>query len=146
MGTDATLGFGSQLYFKASADTNFVKIAQTIDLAGPEPEIGDVKVTNNDSPDNTHEYVPGMIEPGTQDYEIVYTKAQCASLYDTFGDGVIYDFAEKYPDGAGWTFKGYLKKFGTESKTEDDAMKNSITIKLCSKPVFSSALTVPTGP
>lgn len=145
-GTDATLGYGSQLYYRATGGSGtWTKFAQTVDLKGPEPEVGDVKITNNDSPNNTHEYKPGMLEPGTQDFDIVYDKTQCATLYALLGNGTLYDFAEVYPDSAGWTYTGYVKKFATETKTEDEAIKNTVTLKLTTKPVFSATLgtTVP---
>ncbi len=140
MPTNSTLGYASQLYHAPTGTTTWVKFAASIDLKGPEPEVGDVKITNNDSPGNTHEYKPGMIEPGTQEFDVIYNKTQAAAIYATFGDGNIYDYAEVYPDGAGWTFSGYLKKFGTETKTEDEAIKNQITLKLTTKPVFSATL------
>ena len=144
-GTNATLGYGSQLYCAPTGTTTWTKFAASRDLKGPEPEVGDVKITNNDSPANTHEYLPGMIEPGTQELDVVYNKTQCAAVYGKFGDGNKYDFAEVYPDGAGWTYTGYFKKFGTEGKTEDGEITNTITLKITTKPVFSATLgaTVP---
>src|SRR5436305_133763 len=132
--TDATLGYASQLYSQALAGSgsgsggSWVKFAATIDLKGPEPEIGDVKITNNDSPNKSHEYKAGggLIEPGTQDFEVVYNKTEQARIYAMFGDGNNYNFAEVYPDGtggtggSGWTYTGYIKKIGVETKTEDD--------------------------
>ncbi len=139
MPTDSTLGFGSILAY-SSAGTTYTAIAQTVDLSGPEPEIGDVKITNNDSPNRTHEYHPGgLIEPGEMDFQVVYKKSVCATLYAMFGDEINYFWRETYPDGSKWDFKGYLKKFGTEAPTEDDKMTNTMTLKLTNKPVFTAA-------
>jgi hypothetical protein len=154
MGTDATLGYGSQLYSRpisgsgsGSGASTWTKFAATIDLKGPEPEIGDVKITNNDSPNRSHEYKAGggLIEPGSQDFECVYNKTEQARIYAMFGDGNDYEFAEVYPDGAGWTYTGYLKKPGVETKTEDEAIHSTLTIKLTTKPQFDPDLgaTVP---
>ena len=133
--SDATLGYGSALSYSL-AGTVFTEIAQTVDLAGPEPEVGDVNITNNDSPDNTKEYIPGMIEPGEQTFEVIYKKAVCAAVYALMG--IIYFWEETYPDGSKWAFKGYVKGFGTEAPTEDEAIRNTITIKLTTKPVFTA--------
>jgi hypothetical protein len=137
MSTDATVGYGSTIGYGTDG-TTYTSVAQTVDLAGPEPEIGDVGITNNDSPDNTKEYMPGMIEPGEIEYDVVYKKDVCNTLYTMFGDGTTYYWKETFPDGSTWTFKGYLKKFGTETKTEDEAIKNTISIKLTNKPVFTA--------
>ena len=58
-----------------------------------------------------------MIEPGEQDFDVVYKKSVCATLYGMLGDGNIYFWKETYPDGSTWEYKGYIKKFGTESPT-----------------------------
>jgi hypothetical protein len=142
--TNYTLGYQSKLYSapyttNGNAVGSYVAVAQTKDLSGPEPEVGKVNVTNNDSPANTKETAPGMIAPGDMEFEIVYTKAQANTLYITFGDQNIYAWREVYPDGAAWTFLGFLSKFGTETKTEDESITNKITITITSKPVFLPA-------
>jgi hypothetical protein len=85
-----------------------------------------------------------MIEPGTHELEVIYDKATIAELYACMGDGNLYDFAEKYTDGAGWTYSGYFKKLSVETKTEDEANKATIGIKVTTKPAFVTALTVTT--
>jgi len=134
--TNATVGYGSTLAFSTD-DTTYTPIAQTVDLNGPEPEIGDVKVTNNDSENATHEHLPGLIEPGENEFKVVYAKAACNTLYTMFGTRTVYWWKETYPDGAFWKFKGYMKKFGTEAPTEDGAIMNTIGLKLTKKPTFT---------
>ena len=136
--SNATKGYGSILAYSTPAvPATYIVVAQTVDLEGPSPEVGDIPITNNDSPANTKEYMPGMIEPAEQDFQVVYTKAQAASLYALFGDGLIYNWRETYPDGSKWEYKGYQKRFGTEAPTEDGAIRNTITLKLTQKPVFT---------
>ena len=69
MPTTYTVGYGSQIYYGTRGGTPATKVAQTRDIKGPSPEVGDVKLTNNDSPNNTKEYGPGMLEPGEVDWE-----------------------------------------------------------------------------
>lgn len=133
----ATKGYGSILAHATTFAGTYTAIAQTVDLAGPEPEVGDINVTNNDSPSNTKEYIPGMIEPGEQDFEVIYKKAEAAILAGMLGDGIVYFWRETYPDGSKWEYPAYMKKIGTEAPTEDGAIRNSITLKLTSKPVFT---------
>ena len=134
----ATAGFGSILAHSTDG-TTYTAIAQTVDLSGPEPEVGDINITNNDSPARTMEYIPGMIEPGEQEFEVIYKKDVCAALYAMFGDGIIYFWRETYPDGSKWEYKGFLNKFGTEAPTEDEAIRNTIGLKLTTKPNFTAA-------
>jgi hypothetical protein len=71
------------------------------------------------------------------EFEVVYKKSVCSTLYAMFGNGVTYFWRETFPDGSRWAFKGYLKNFGTESETEDGVIRNSITIKVTGKPTFT---------
>jgi hypothetical protein len=138
-----TVGYGSKIYMAtitmpAGTIGTYTAIAQTKDLKGPEPEVGDIKITNNDSPNNTKEYAPGMIEPGEMSFEMVYTKTQATTLFAAFGDGNTYSFKELYVDGSTTIFPGFIKKIGIETKTEDEANMAHITIKLTGKPVFTA--------
>lgn len=138
--SDSTIGFGSTLSHSTTSGGTYTPIAQTVDLNGPEPEIGDVKITNNSSPNRTHEYNPGgLIEPGTLEFQVVYAKAACATLYAMFGDQTVYFWKETYPDGSYWSFQAYVNKFGTEAPTEDSAIMNTIGLKLTGKPTFTAA-------
>ena len=136
MGSDATPGYGAQLGYGTDGNS-YTSILQTVDLGGPEPEVGAVGITNNDSPDNTKEYMPGMVEPGEMEFEVVYKKSVCAAVYALHGDGVTYFWKLTYPDGSHWTFKGFVTTFGTEAPTEEGAMKNTVGIKLTNKPVYT---------
>jgi hypothetical protein len=138
MASDATVGYGSVLSTSATQGGTYTDIAQTVDLTGPEPEVGEINITNNDSPDNTKEYLPGMIEPGEMSFEVIYSSAQAEDLYTMFGDGLVHWFKETYPDGGSWTFPGFLNAFGSEAPTEDEAIRNTVGIKLTGKPVFAA--------
>lgn len=143
MGTPSTysVGYGSKIEF--ATDTNgtpgtYTKIGQTKDIKGPDSEVGDVKVTNNDSPDNTKEYGPGMIEPGVIGWDLVYEKTDFATLYALFGDGNKYFWRETFADGSTMVAPGYLKKLPIVTKTEDEANMVSVEVKLTGKPVFTA--------
>lgn len=136
-----TVGYASKLYvalITGGTPGTYAAIAQTKDLTGPEPEVGKINITNNDSPNNTKETAPGMIAPGDMEFELVYSKAQAATLYGYFGDGNSYAWREVYPDGSKWEFNGFLSKFGSETKTEDEAIMNKVTITIQNKPVFTA--------
>ncbi len=141
--SNATLGFGSQIYKKASGDTDFVKIAQSKDLKSPESEVAKVKITNNDSPTSpgpSQEYIPGMIDPGDMEFDWVYVKAQQKILYAHWAGRDIVQFKEVFPDGSGYTFGGFITKVTNESKTEDEAISGKVSIALTAAAQFSDAL------
>lgn len=129
--SSGTLGFGSTITCDGTP------VAQTIDLPFPEPETGDAKITNNDSPDFTHEYIPGLIEPGVFEFEVIYKKDQYAGLAAKQAARTIHDWVEEFPDGSGWGFPGYVKKVTGEAPTEDEPIKGTITIKCTGRPVHT---------
>ncbi len=135
----ASKGYGSTLGHSVDG-VAYTAVAQTVDLSGPEPEVGEVNITNNDSPDNTKEYLPGMIEPDELEFEVIYKKTQAATLYGLFGNGIVYFWQITYPDNSNWKFKGFLNAFGTEAPTEDEAIRNTVGIKLTSKPTFTAGV------
>jgi hypothetical protein len=140
-----TPGFGSTISYAATTVSGgvytvsgtYAKIAQSIDLASPEIEIGDIKLTNNDSPNQSHEYAPGLLEPGEIQFEWIYTPAEQATIYGITGDGNVYSFKETFSDGSNFIWLGWIKKIGVETKTEDNANKGKVTIRCKSKPAFS---------
>jgi hypothetical protein len=137
------IGFGSQIaYATITSGTvgTYAIVAQTLDISSPMPEVGDIKITNNSSPNNTHEYgVGGLIEPGDTEYEVVYYKTGHETLLNMCGNGVLYSWQETFTDtpASVCTFPGYIKSAGVEGKTEDDALKGKIKIKLTGAPIWS---------
>jgi hypothetical protein len=144
MPTSYVLGYNSHVYYSTNG-TSYTKIGQSRDVQSPNPEVGEVNLTNNDSPNNTKEYAPGMIEPGELEFELVYKASATTTLYGLLGDGNIYHWAEKFADGSGFTCKGFIKSFGVETATEDEANITKVTIKLTEKPVFAATLSITTG-
>ena len=141
-----TSGFGSSILMATTTYSGgaftvgtYVKVAQSKDLKSPEPEVGDIKITNNDSPNNSKEYRPGMIEPGETEFDWIYFPSQQATLYATLGDGNIYGWKEVFPDGSNCVWLGYIKKIGIETKTEDEAITGKVTIKAINKMVYSAS-------
>lgn len=133
-------GFGSSIAYAtitAGVVGTYTKVVQTVDVSSPMPEVGDIKVTNNDSPNNTHEYAPGIVEPGDVEYQCVYYKSGHETLLGFVGNGIIYSWQETFADGSTCTFPGYLKSAGVEGKTEDDALKGKLKVKLTGAPVWA---------
>jgi hypothetical protein len=135
-----TPGFGSKVFYAPSvsgAAGTYVEISQTRDIKGPDSDVGDIKVTNNSSPNNTREYGPGLIEPGTIGWEVVYKDTAYTTLMTMLGDGAIYWWKEVFTDGSTIVGPGYLKKAPLVSKTEDEAIVINVEVKLSGKAVWT---------
>ena len=137
-------GFGSSVWQAPSvsgAAGTYVKIGQTKDIKGPDSEVGDIKITNNDSPGNSREYAAGggLLEPGTIGWDMVFDAVMFTPVFTTLGDGNGYWWKEVFADGSTMVAPGYLKKAPIVTKTEDEADMVSVEVKLSGKPVFTSS-------
>ena len=133
--SSSVVGFGSQIAYATITSGNagsYTMVAQTQDISSPEMEVGDVKTTNNSSPNNSHEYRPGLTEPGEVEFDVVYFKTGHQTLLGMCGNGIIYAWQETFSDTPAsiCTFPGYVKSSKVEGKTEDDALKGKLKIKL----------------
>ena len=141
--SQSVIGFGSTIKYAAitgGTPGSYTKVMQTVDISSPTPEVGDVKVTNNDSPNNSHEYaVGGLIEPGQVDWEVVFFASEHLTLLQMNGDGIIRSWQELFPDGTTCTFPGYVKSAGVEGKTENEALKGKVTVKITGPVVWAAA-------
>jgi len=139
--TKYTVGYGSKVYYAtntAGTPGSYTVIGQTLDIKGPDSEVGDIKLTNNDSPYNTKEYAPGMVEPGTIGWEMVFDDTIHATLYALFGNQTLYFWKEVFTDGSTMVAPGYLKKLPITTKTEDEADMVSVEVKLTGLAVFTA--------
>ena len=127
--SNAVLGFGTKLNRGTSAAGPFTSMAQSVDVKSPEPEVAKVKVTNNDSPNNSQEYIPGLFDPGDLELEVIYTPTVQAQWYADFAARSVQWYTVVFPDGSGWKFPGFVQKFGDETKTENEAIKAKVTVK-----------------
>ena len=136
--TQAVKAYGSILEYGVNG-TTYTKLAQTVDLGGFQPEVGDINITNNDSPNNTKEYIPGMIEPGTYDFSIIYDSSLASTIEDYADATTVYYWRVTFPNGDKWVARGYVKKVEYSGKTEDGAVEGKISIKITGKPVLTAS-------
>ena len=114
------------------------KVAQSVDLDSPLPEVGDINLTNNDSPNNTKEYFPGMVEPGDLDFDVVFFASAHVPILNMVGNQIIYSWKETFTDGTTCVFPGYVKSAGVTGKTENEALKGKIKVKLTGAAVYTA--------
>ena len=95
--TNATSGFGSQIYVSPNGST-WTMVGQGKDLKSPEPDLAKVKVTNNSSPNRSQEYIPGIFDPGDLEFELVYESSVQTILAGYFAAATIVQWKEIFPD------------------------------------------------
>ena len=134
------LGFGTILSYSDTSGGTYVAIAQTKDFEGPDITRGTVKITNNDSPNSYHEFLPGLLDAGTISFSVVFTKAQRTTL-ETLTNGASNKkfWRLTFIDGSKWEAEGFIVSIADSAATEDAAIESSIEIKLTGEPNYTAA-------
>lgn len=124
---ESTLGYGTKFSYSEDGGSTYTEIANVQKIKPPDEEVNDVKKTGLNSPDRTHEYKPGLIEPGLVEITLYFK----ASVTDTlYGLRLREDltFRITYPDGnstgSKLDFDGYMKGIkNDEIEAEGDVMQ-----------------------
>lgn len=140
---DGILGFGTQLQMDLPG-RGYVTLAGVKDLDGPELGTEDVKVTHQESPDATHEYIPGLKEGGAVTFDVIYLPSDPA--HNNTPGGLAYEWRNRevrnwrliWPDAGGttWSFAGYVNGFKPAAPLEDH-LAASVSIKLAAAPTLA---------
>lgn len=132
---------GTTLIKKKSGneDADF-KIANLTSIGEIGVESEEIETTDHDSPDGYKEFEAGAKDAG----EV----ALAGNIKDETNVEKMLALAEsqsmeqwevKYPSGATWTFKGFLKSFKDGEKTPEGLATFSATIRVSGKPVYAKA-------
>lgn len=108
----AKLGVGSKIGYCLTSTGSFVYLAETQKITEPDLTADDVKVSNLDSDNEAHEYIPGFSEGGEGKIDINYFKTQKALLYAQYK--ILQYWQILYNDGSTLQWYGYLKHVGGE--------------------------------
>lgn len=140
----ASPGFGAALSWDPDGGTSYTAIGQVQDITYPTITRGDIEIVHHDLTANYKEYLPGLVDPGTLGFTVVWDPAN-ANHVQGVGTGIIGDFEQ---DGctlptiqlvldscagtATWTGEGYVNAFTLNAPTED-ALTADISFKLSGK-------------
>lgn len=118
--------YGAKLEASIDDGANWVPISESAGIAVQSEETDYVDVTSLDSPGGRREFIPGLIDPGTADFEVGYTPDMYATLLGWKNDGTLVKFKSTLPlyagQAAGDTFEcsGYVdpKLTGTDDVSQ----------------------------
>jgi hypothetical protein len=119
MPSDATPGYGASIGYTDLvvggdySGSSYTALAQVGDVPMPESDVEEVEISNQDSPTGASglpvaEFLPTWITPGEIELELVYTKAQFATLNGL--NGVSKHWKVTLSDGSSGEFNGWVKK------------------------------------
>ena len=125
---------------KANDEQTDLKIANLTSIGEIGVESEEIDATDHDSPDNYKEFIAGSKDAGEL--------AIAGNIKDESNVEKMLALAEsqsmgqwevKYPSGATWVFKGFVKSFKDGEKTPDGLATFSATIRISGKPVYTKA-------
>jgi len=118
----------------------FTEIAEVKSVSGPELGMGIIDVTNMQSPNNTREFLPSLIDPGEVSFDINLLGGSVAhkALKTDMEARTRRNFQLVFTDANGsyLAFAGYLVGFGFSASIEE-ALSASLRIKVTSTPTWT---------
>jgi hypothetical protein len=119
--TSGRIGYGTTL-----AGSSLSTVVEVTNISGPSIEVDDIEFTNMDSTSARKEFLAGLVDSGTLDIEINYTKAQVAAVSSALRTSQTWTVT--FTDSSTWTGTGYVKSLGQETPTAD-RISNTFSIK-----------------
>jgi len=124
--SEVIIGHAKKLFYSDDG-LAWTKVRGTIEVNLPERELIASEITNDDSPDYTKEYIPGMYEPGTVGFTYRYNKTGFAALETIFQlasasgtrDQAVKTWKVELPDGSTAVFDGFLTSHNLPIEGED---------------------------
>ena len=134
----AERSFGSKLEYSTSGGA-YTTVSNATSIGFPAPEIDEIEVTNHDSVGGYREFLPGLKDGGTVDFEgIVSDDSVVTGLQNAFDATVVYNWKITTRSGAVWTFDGYMASFGEGNAEIDSARTYAGSIRVSGKPTFAA--------
>lgn len=133
--TTGIIGYGTTIGYATTSGGSYTLLAEVTKIAEPDVAVNPIKMTHLTSPNTTHEYIPGMIEPGELKLEVNFTKAQRAIYFTQLR--VVQFFKITTIDGSTTIYPGFIMGFGGEIPT-DDGVKGTLMMKVTGIPVFTA--------
>ena len=133
--------FGTSLTKKKSgSESGDLKIANLTSIGEIGVESEEVDVTDHDSPDGYKEFEPGAKDAGELAIAgNIKDESNVEKMLALAESQSMEEWEVKYPSGATWTFRGFVKSFKDGEKTFDGVATFSATIRISGKPEYKKA-------
>ncbi|MCL2631517.1 MAG: phage tail tube protein [Coriobacteriia bacterium] len=104
-------------------------------------EISEEDITTLDSPDQAKEYLPGDIDAGELSITGIIKKADdeqtVVKMTTLIKNSAVEEWTVKFPSGAKWDFKAFVKSFKTDEASTDGMVGFSGTLRISGLPVYT---------
>jgi hypothetical protein len=141
MATSGTRGAGITIGYADTAQGQATAIAQILDVDLPQVTTDKVDVTSGeDATDATKLFkriIAGWAEAGEASFDIIYKKAQAATLYGLRGVAKYWTITAV--DGSTWKFQGFLANLGASAPMKD-VIKQKVTVAVDGEVTFAAGV------
>lgn len=138
MTTNAAIGYGTVLEIAlASAPSSFTYIREVFDVTPPSATDETVKASHMQSPDRTHEYIPGWTEPGEAQAQMNYVPGSATDVFLLSLKGKRLVARVTFANGVRVVFNCSRGAYETEIPNEDKMMA-TLNLKVSGSPSQSA--------
>lgn len=143
LGRQAVVGYAEE-GGDGTEEGAYTAVAEILSFTSPKAERGKVKTTNNETPDDTHEYIPGYSEPGDTEMECHMTDADFCTLDGFRQAGTILSWKTIYDNaisssGTVIVVSGFVASVVAEYKGPDSLVTHKLKITHTGKQTVTPA-------
>ena len=137
----ATRTMGTTLTKKQSGnETTDLTIANLTSIGEIGVESEEIDATDLDSPNGYKEFIAGSKDAGEVSLSgNIKNEANVEAMLALAESQSIEDWEVKYPSGATWSFKGFVKSFKDGEKSTDGLATFSAAIRISGKPTYTAS-------
>src|SRR6266852_2118323 len=133
--TAAIAAVGSKIEVDTTGAGAWALVGEVVNIGGPEVDVNPIKASNLQSPNQAHEYIPGMGEGGTVKLDINFTRAMMTQMYAYYRTAKNWRITLSDATTV-CTFTAFWSKYGNEEQLEG-AQMTPIELKVTGKPVWT---------
>lgn len=139
--SEALLTYNITYEIDVEDDDVFVELGEVVNVPFPEIVADDVQVTHLKSPQQTHEYIQGMFDPGEAAVELNWIPGNATDLIliALRASGARRDHRVTLPNGRTFTFPAYVKSY-SPSTPIGDKMSLTANVKMAGAGVWANAV------
>ena len=129
----AKIAYGSTLQVETAAGTAvYAFIAEIKSVSKPSASVDEVEVTHMTSPGLAKEFIAGLTDYGTIDFDINWIPSNATDLFLEAwrSDGINRTVKITYPGGAVDSFLAFLKSYGASASSPGDALAGKLTLRV----------------